>query len=159
MEDLTRMMIELLNPQCQQNAEQPIPTFMPFDPLSELWKDYWARFQTFANSMPPDQLPQIFLTNQTTATYKLFSTLAAQQSPPKDINELSMNDIASFMDQFDPRRFTVRERFKFWSEMQDRRIDSRISSKNLSRCSQVQFLINLGSARQDHADKIYMLGQ
>ncbi|KAG8233477.1 hypothetical protein J437_LFUL014359 [Ladona fulva] len=126
MKDLTR--IKLLNLQHKQNAEQQmekliarlaptgetnytsissssaaIPTF---DPLFELWKDYWARFQTFAraNSVHSDRLPQIFLTNQPTATYKLLSALAAQQSSPKDINELSTNDIASFMeDQFDPR--------------------------------------------------------
>lgn len=24
-----------------------IPSFDPFDPTTELWDDYWARFQTF----------------------------------------------------------------------------------------------------------------
>ncbi|KAG8240133.1 hypothetical protein J437_LFUL007312 [Ladona fulva] len=107
MEDLTKMMIELLHLQCQcgaasangetdcpisscdgreisasiSSSSAAIPTFMPFDPLSELRKDYWVRFQTFArvNPIPPDQLPQIFLTNQNTATYKLLSTLDAQR--------------------------------------------------------------------------------
>ncbi|KAG8233535.1 hypothetical protein J437_LFUL013551 [Ladona fulva] len=71
--DLTRMMIELLNLQHQQNAEQcqqiekligetisasissssaTIPIFMPFDPLSELWKDYWAQSQMFHMLIP-----------------------------------------------------------------------------------------------------------
>ncbi|KAG8238946.1 hypothetical protein J437_LFUL000785 [Ladona fulva] len=113
MEDLIRMIIEQLNLQRQQ-MEKLIARIAPAT-------DYLARFQTFAraNSEPPDWLPQIFLTNQPTATYKLLSALAAQQFPPKDINELSMNGIASFMEnQFDPRRFIVRERYKFWSEMQ-----------------------------------------
>ena len=58
----------------------------------------------------------MFLTNQTTVTYmyKLLSNLAAQQSPPKGINELIMEDIQKFMgEQFDPKRFVVMERYKF----------------------------------------------
>ena len=44
--------------------------------------------------------------------------LAAQQQPVKSIHELTMNDIQTFMaEQFDPKRFVVRERFKFWSDM------------------------------------------
>ena len=36
-----------------------------------------------------------------------------------DINELTMLEIADFMkEQFDPKLFVVRERFKFWSDMQ-----------------------------------------
>uniref|UniRef100_A0A5S6Q6N2 CCHC-type domain-containing protein n=1 Tax=Trichuris muris TaxID=70415 RepID=A0A5S6Q6N2_TRIMR len=90
-----------------------VPSFPAFDPTSELWKEYWARFKTFAgaNSIPAEKLAQVFLTNQTTTTFKLLSTLAVQQSPPKDINELSMENIAEFMEnQYDPRRFVVRER-------------------------------------------------
>lgn len=45
--------------------------------------------------------------------------LATQQSPPKDIDELTMEEIANFMKElFDSKRFAVRERFKFWSNMQ-----------------------------------------
>ena len=56
----------------------------------------------------------MFLTNQTTVTYKLLSNLAAQQSPAKGIDDLSMDDIQEFMgEQFDPRGFVVRERYKF----------------------------------------------
>lgn len=95
-------------------------SFAPFDPTSELWKDYKARFDTFAgaNSIAPEKLSQVFLTNQTTSTYKLLSTLAGQQTPPQDINKLTLDDISVFMQgQFDPKRFIVRERFKFWSDM------------------------------------------
>ena len=48
-----------------------IPSFSPFDSTSELWSDYWARFQTFvnANSIPVDKVAQVFLTNQTKVTY------------------------------------------------------------------------------------------
>ena len=95
-------------------------SFAPFDPSAELWKDYMARFTTFggANSVPPAKVAQVFLTNQTTGTYKLLSTVASQQSPAKDINELTLEEITAFMDsQFDPKLFIVRERFKFWSDM------------------------------------------
>ena len=83
-----------------------VPSFAPFDPTSELWKDYRARFDTFvgANSIPQRKTAQVFLTNQTTTTYKLLCTLAGQQAPPKDINALTMENIARFMDnQFDPQ--------------------------------------------------------
>ena len=48
----------------------------------------------------------------------MLSNLAAQQQPVKSIHELTMNDIQTFMaEQFDLKRFVVRERFKFWSDM------------------------------------------
>ena len=96
------------------------PSFAPFDPTSELWKDYRDRFNTFAgaNSIPEGKIAQVFLTNQSATTYKLLSTLAGQQTPPQEINLLTMEEIQGFMDQqFDPRRFVVRGRFKFWSDM------------------------------------------
>ena len=47
-----------------------------------------------------------------------FSNLVAQQSPAKGINDLSMDDIQHFMgEQFDLRRFVIRERYKFWSDL------------------------------------------
>ena len=98
-----------------------IPSFVPFDSSSELWSDYWARFLTFigANSVPDDRAAQIFLTNQSKVTYKLLGNLASQQTPPKDVNALTLDEIAAFMKtQFDPTRHVVRERYKFWSEMQ-----------------------------------------
>ena len=98
-----------------------IPPFAAFDSTSELWPDYWSRFQTFlvANAVPDQRKPQVFLTNQNVAIYRQLSTLATQLNPPKDINNLTMDEIVDFMkDQFDPKRFIVRERFKFWSDMQ-----------------------------------------
>eukprot|EP00731_Ephydatia_muelleri_P020772 Em0013g499a len=83
-----------------------IPSVSPFDSMSELWSDYWARFQTFvnANSIPADKVAQVFLTNQTKVTYKLLSNMAVQQLPPKTINELDIDAIAAYMQiQFDPR--------------------------------------------------------
>lgn len=100
-----------------------VSKFAPFDPTAELWTDYYARFCTFlgANSIPDERKAQVFLTNQTATTYKLLTNLAVQQSPPKDINDLSLTEIVSLMkDQFDPKRFVVRERFRFWSDMQRR---------------------------------------
>ena len=98
-----------------------IPSFTAFDSNQELWQDYFARFQTFvsANSVSEDRVPQVFLTNQSPLLYKELSTMAAQQTPSKKINELSMNDIKAYMDeQYDPKLFIVRERFKFWNDMQ-----------------------------------------
>ena len=70
------------------------------------------------NSIPDNKQAQIFLTNQSNSVYKMLSNLAAQQQPVKSIHELTMNDIQTFMaEQFDPKRFVVRERFKFWSDM------------------------------------------
>lgn len=98
-----------------------IPTFSAFNPTEELWKDYLARFQTFvaANSVAADKQAKVFLTNQTSVNYKLLSNLASQQQPPKEVNDLSMDEITEFMKgQFDPTLFVIRERFKFWSGMQ-----------------------------------------
>ena len=61
-----------------------IPSFASFDPTSELWKDYKARFETFvgANSIPEAKYAQVFLTNQFPTLYKLLDTLAGQHTPP-----------------------------------------------------------------------------
>ena len=96
------------------------PSFAPYDSTRELWEDYFKRFRTFiaAHAVSADREAQIFLTNQSTTVYKLLMNLASQQTPPKDVNQLSMDDIVAFMkDQFDPKRFVIRERFKFWSDM------------------------------------------
>ena len=104
-----------------QLATAAIPPFAAFDSTSELWPDYWSRFCTFvvANAVPEQRQAQVFLTNQTAAVYKQLANLATQQTPPKDINKLTMPEIVNFMkEQFDPKLFIVRERFKFWSDMQ-----------------------------------------
>ena len=99
------------------------PDFEPFDPTSELWPDYWDRFCTFAgaHSVSEERVSHIFLTNQSKAVYKDLANVAQQQTPPKKINDLTMDEIISFMKtQYDPKRFVVHERFKFWSDMQRR---------------------------------------
>ena len=104
-----------------QLSTAAIPPFAVFDSTSELWPDYWSRFCTFvvANAVPEQRQAQVFLTNQTAAVYKQLANLATQQTPPKDINTLTMSEIVNFMkEQFDPKLFIVRERFKFWSDMQ-----------------------------------------
>ena len=104
----------------RDNVSSPMASFQPFDSTSELWTDYLARFKTFvtANSIPDTKQAQIFLTNQSNALYKMLSNLAAQQQPVKTIHELTMDNIQTFMaEQFDPKRFVVRERFRFWSNM------------------------------------------
>ena len=117
-EQLKTLRSSLNNP--RENVPTPMASFQPFDFTSELWIDYLARFRTFvtANSIPDNKQAQIFLTNQSNSVYKMLSNLAAQQQPVKSIHELTMNDIQTFMaEQFDPKRFVVRERFKFWSDM------------------------------------------
>ena len=104
-----------------QLATAAIPPFAAFDSTSELWLAYRSRFCTFveANAVPEQRQAQVFLTNQTAAVYKQLANLATQQTPPKDINKLTMSEIVNFMkEQFDPKLFIVRERFKFWSDMQ-----------------------------------------
>ena len=98
-----------------------LPSFTAFDSTSELWKDYWDRFNTFAkaNSIPEARLPQVFLTSQSANMYKLLSTLASQQTPPKEVDTLVMTEIKDFMDtQYDHKKYTVRERYRFWSSLQ-----------------------------------------
>ena len=93
--------------------------FNEFDPSTELWSDYLARFQTFtkANSIPDSKKAEIFLTNQSSIIFKLLKNLAEQQQPPKDVNQLTMDEIEFFLgDQYNPKRFVVRERFKFWTK-------------------------------------------
>ena len=96
------------------------PPFAAFDASSELWTDYWSRFCTFlaANGIPDERHAQVFLTNQNVGLYRQLSTLAKQLPTPKDINNLTMDEIVKFMkEQYDPTRFVVRERFKFWSDI------------------------------------------
>ena len=97
-----------------------VPVFEPFDSTSELWPDYYDRFLTVAgaHNVNDERKAQIFLTNQSKDVYRLLGNLAKQQNPPKQINALTMDEIVTFMKtQYDPKRFIVHERFKFWSDM------------------------------------------
>ena len=68
--------------------------------------------------MPDGRVAKVFLTNQRATIYKLLSTLAAQETPPRTVNDLTMNEIQQYMmNQFHPKRFVVRERFRYWSDM------------------------------------------
>ena len=74
---------------------------------------------TGQDSVPDQRKAQVFLTNQTAAVYKQLANLTTQQTPSEDINKLTMSEIVNFMkEQFDPKVFIVRERFKFWSDVQ-----------------------------------------
>ena len=65
------------------------------------------------------KVPKVFLTNQSKATFKLISTLAAQIATPKEIENLTMKEIVAFMDeQYDSRKLIVQECFRFWPQMQ-----------------------------------------
>ena len=100
------------------------PSFMPFYFSTELWTDYCVRFCSFAkaHAVSDERKAKIFLTNQSSTTCKLLLTLAAQETPPKSINELTMTEIETYTkNQFDPKQFIARERFKYWSDMQQAR--------------------------------------
>ena len=64
------------------------PPFPAFDSIAELWKDYLLRFETFvnANSVPDEKKALVFLTNQTSGTYKLITNYASQQDVPTTAN-------------------------------------------------------------------------
>ena len=69
-------------------SQKQTPPFLTFDSTAELWKDYLLRFKTFvsANSVNDDKLALVFLTNQTSDTYKLINNYASQQdTPPRPI--------------------------------------------------------------------------
>ena len=94
------------------------PPFSAFDSTAELWKDYLLRFETFvnANSVPDDKKALVFLTNQTSVTYKLITNYASQQDVPATANDMKFSNITDFMsNHYDPTQFTVKERYKFWS--------------------------------------------
>jgi hypothetical protein len=73
--------------------------FFAFDPSTELWKDYWSRFETFtqATGIPDNRQALIFLSNQSKEIYKLLSTLAEQSVHTKQVNALTIADIQGFM--------------------------------------------------------------
>ena len=99
----------------QQHQTPPFPAF---DSTAELWKDYLLRFETFvnANSVLDEKKTLVFLTNQTSGTYKLITNYASQQDVPTTANSMKFSDITDFMSShYDPTQFTVRERYKFWS--------------------------------------------
>ena len=100
--------------------QQQTPPFPAFDSTAEPWKDYLLRFKTFvsATSVYDDKLALVFLTNQTSDTYKLINNYASQQDTPTTADNMNFSDIAEFMPQYyDPTKFTVRERYKFWSSI------------------------------------------
>ena len=96
------------------------PPFPAFDSTAKLWKDYLLRFKTFvsANSVTDDKLALVFLTNQTSDTYKLINNYASQQDTPTTADNMKFSDIAEFMSQHcDHIKFTVREKYRFWSSI------------------------------------------
>ena len=94
------------------------PPFPAFDSTAELWKDYLLRFETFvnANSVPDEKKALVFLTNQTSGTYKLITNYASQQDVPTTANAMKFSDITGFMSShYDPTQFTVRKRYNLSS--------------------------------------------
>ncbi|XP_067950423.1 uncharacterized protein [Watersipora subatra] len=115
-----QMLVEGASKEPKTHHAVSIPNFPAFDSTSELWTDYWARFNTFAvaHIITEDRKPKIFFASQSAVTCKILTNLSAQMTPPKVINQLTMAEITGFMkEQYDPKKFIIRERFEFWSEM------------------------------------------
>ena len=76
-------------------SQKQTPPFPAFDSTAELWKDYLLRFKTFvsANSVSDDKLALVFLTNQTSDTYKLINNYASQQDTPTTADNMQFSDI------------------------------------------------------------------
>ena len=113
-----------LDEQCKSGgtftSQQQTPPFPAIDSTAELWKDYLLRFKTFvsANSVSDNKLALVFLTNQTSDTYKLINNYASQQDTSTTADNMQFSDTAEFMSQhYDPTKFTVRERYKVWSSI------------------------------------------
>ena len=86
-------------------SQKQTPPFPAFDSIAELWKDYLLRFKTIvsANSVSDGKLAFLFLTNQTSDTYKLINNYASQQDTPTTADNMQFSDIAKFMSQhYDP---------------------------------------------------------
>ena len=104
----------------EKHSTPSLPSFPGFDPSSELLQDYMSRYRTYtaAHSVPDEKTAGVFLTHQSPILYKQLSNLAAQLQTPKEINELTLEEIEAFLkEQYDPTHFVVRERYKFWSDM------------------------------------------
>ncbi|XP_067949821.1 AT-rich binding protein-like [Watersipora subatra] len=115
-----RQLIKLLMQTTKIKAGETTPNFTAFDPNTELWTDYLLRFWTFigANSITEDRVPQMFLTNQSKVIYKQLTDWSDQQTPKKEVNKLTIEDIENYMMiQYNPRTFIVRERYRYWSNM------------------------------------------
>ena len=93
-----RKLMELLLQSLQKKqatAATAAPAFPGFDLTAELLTDYIDRFNTFiaANSIHQDKIASTFLTNQHPTLYEQLSNMAAQLSTPKQINNLSVDEI------------------------------------------------------------------
>ena len=93
------------------------PNFPASESFVELWSDLLVTIlHTFstAHFVSENKKPKVFLTKQASAIYKMLSNLAAQETPARDINALSIDQTFGYMKkQFDPNRFLVGEGFQF----------------------------------------------
>ena len=95
-------------------SQKQTPPFPAFDSTAELLKDYLLRFKTFV-SAKHDKLVLVFLTNPTSAIKNLINNYASHLDTPTTADNMRFSDITKFMSQhYDPTKFTVGERYKFW---------------------------------------------
>ena len=105
-EEMVKLIARLATGQASSSVAFPpvamtTPSFAAYDSMSELWKDYWPRFQICveANSLLTERQLKVFLQNQSKATFKLISIVAAQMATPKEIENLTVEEIVAFMDE------------------------------------------------------------
>ena len=104
----------------EANESKVTQDFAAFDSTAELWVHYQERFETFAQArgITRNNKAAYFLSCQTPVIYKQLCNFASQQETPLTVNHLSYDQIAQFMkEQYNPTKFLVRERFKFWSSI------------------------------------------
>ena len=126
LQEQNKALVAALTTASQPKDSGMIPKFTPFNTTEELWGDYWDRFCTFirVHSIPEAKQAQVLLTNQTSVLYKL-SSYASQLSPLKEVNQLMLKEIQVYMkEQFDPTIYVVRERYKFWSDMKQKPVET-----------------------------------
>ena len=84
---------------------------------AHLW--WWMLYLSNARHKFSLPIKLLLYTKKKKKKKKKLANLAAQQTPSKYINKLTILEIADFMkEQFDPKLFIVRGRFKFWRDIQ-----------------------------------------
>jgi len=88
----------------RQRPHEPLQLLRPLILL-------WSCGRIIGRGFSPSRELMLF---QMTVRLWFFST---PETPPREINDLTMDQIVAYMKvQFDPMRFVIRERFKYWMD-------------------------------------------
>ena len=106
-----------------QITQAPKLSIDPFVADDELWKDYLKRFETAvkASNLPASLKASTFLSKQSHSVYKELDVYATQMATPKTADDLKFDEITKYMEkQYNPKRYVIRERNNFWTEIKRR---------------------------------------